>query len=150
MPGDCSSKGTGHEANGERRKRGESGSRPAQFRKEQGAKEDRRSGRKDEEVEILNGLGENCDGDYPSRRSRACTGQVQFIANRVTIRRRMCDLCHFVSDRYLSTAVSDASDFLRIAMIPPPITSAMPRTTNSVGARSQITQSISAVKTMTV
>ena len=40
----------------------------------------------------------------------------------------------FVSDGYLSTAVSDASDLLRIAMIPPPITSAMPRTTNSVGA----------------
>ena len=55
-----------------------------------------------------------------------------------------------VSHGYVSTAVSDASDFLRIAMIPPPITSAMPRRTNSVGARSQSAQSISAVKTMTV
>ena len=123
---------------------------PAQFRKKQGPKEDRRSGGEYEEVEILNGLGENCDGDYPSWRSRACTVEVQFIAKQdCAIRRRMCDLCH-VRNRYLSTGFSDASDFLRIAMIPPPITSAMPRTTNSVGARSQIAQSIRAVKTMTV
>ena len=50
----------------------------------------------------------------------------------------MRNLCHFVNGGYVSTAISDASDFLRIAMIPPPITSAIPRTTNSVGARSQM------------
>ena len=59
VPGDCSAKGTGHEADGEGRERGESGSCPAQLRKEQRPKEDRRSGREDEEVKVLDGLGEN-------------------------------------------------------------------------------------------
>ena len=120
---------------------------PLSSEKNSGPKEDCRSGRKDEEVEVLNGLGENCDGDYPPRRSRAFTARVQFISNRVTIRRRMCDLCHVREPRRIDAT---RSGFLRIAMSPPPITSAMPRMTNSVGARSQSTQSINAVKTMTV
>ena len=45
---------------------------------------------------------------------------------------------------------SGVSDFLRIAMTPPPITRTMPKTTKTVGARFHRNQSISAVKTMTV
>jgi hypothetical protein len=150
MPSDCSAEGAGDETNGERRERGKGGSRSAQFRKEQRAKEDGRSGRKDKEVEILNGLRENCDDNHPSLGARAFVAEVQSTVTRVVVRRRVRNVSHLVSGGYVSATVSDASDFLRIAMIPPPMTSAMPKTTKSVGARSQMTQSISAVKTMTV
>src|SRR5207249_6343062 len=50
----------------------------------------------------------------------------------------------------LSMAASGASVLPRIATSPPPITSTMPRTTNSVGGGSHTTQSINAVKTIVV
>src|SRR4051794_28229070 len=107
MPSDCSAEGAGDETNGEGRERGESGSRPAQFRKEQGPKKNRRSGRKDKEVEILNGLRENCDDNHPSLGASAFVAEVQFTVTRVVVRRRVRNVSHLVSGGYVSATVSD-------------------------------------------
>ena len=47
-------------------------------------------------------------------------------------------------------AARGASVLPRIATSPPPMTNAMPRTTNNVGDRCQMAQSINAVKTIVV